>query len=91
MSNYADKSFDRFWHWGKDEDFVDLGQEMHWVATVKFLESGLDPETFDPNKSEGHPRAAAIVEFPVEAGRQAGPSRPAPHHRALDGWRAFRA
>jgi len=39
-SNYADKSFDRFWHWGKDGDFNSREEEEDWVSTVQELEDG---------------------------------------------------
>jgi hypothetical protein len=37
MSDYAKHAL-KFWHWGESEDFVDITQWEHWVATVQALE-----------------------------------------------------
>src|SRR5208283_2095734 len=67
------------WHWGEDEDFSSPEQETHWFETVMFLESGLNP---DEDKVEGHPGAAAIIEF---LKHNTSPLLP-PWRRSSTGW-----
>jgi hypothetical protein len=38
-ANYAKHQL-KFWHWGESEDFFDVPQWEHWVATVQALERG---------------------------------------------------
>lgn len=57
--NYAEgPTASLFWHYGGVGDFSDHEQEEDWIATVNFLETGLDPD-----KGEGHPAAMAVVTF----------------------------